>query len=419
VTALIAHDVRFTVVCPPCSSLEYLRLPNVTIKPFLREASRKDLTIAERVMNMDLLEKLGAEVDLIWTIDEALPIQSGKPVVLSVLTIAYREEIDAVLSANWDVAICASQYLCEIVSFVVQADQGPISRVKTATLSLDFQHFRPVDSREMRASLGLGSEARCLLFPHRPEPEKGFDDALQVITALHREDPRWRLMIPTRPMAAEQNAKRHADFYSRLKSDVTASGLEEAVVFHEWVSLDDMPAYLSLGEFTLVPSRLPEGFGYIPLQSIACGTPVISTTCGALGGKYPSGHGVVFTRPGDWQSIVEAIRVGLPVKEAEKGRLYSLKNYRFDLCVKEHLTAFEEAMGPKFSKRNFPIRRERLAVPPWIRLHENDAWHDFNMEFIETSPSERVALERIRNADFEVSPEMVKQLCKKELLVRT
>ncbi|MBY8992848.1 MAG: glycosyltransferase, partial [Candidatus Lokiarchaeota archaeon] len=51
------------------------------------------------------------------------------------------------------------------------------------------------------------------------------------------------------------------------------------IYFLGYVSVDQIPAYYSMGDIFINYSYAAEGFGLTPIEAIACGTPVI---CSAL-----------------------------------------------------------------------------------------------------------------------------------------
>jgi len=66
-----------------------------------------------------------------------------------------------------------------------------------------------------------------------------------------------------------------------LKTEVQRLQLEESIIFLNYLSEDELPTlYSSASLFLLLGTK--EGFGLPPLESMACGTPVIVSNQGAL-----------------------------------------------------------------------------------------------------------------------------------------
>jgi len=79
----------------------------------------------------------------------------------------------------------------------------------------------------------------------------------------------------------------------------------------------EMPIYFALAELLTLPSLL-EGFGLPALEAMACGTPVIATTAGAL--PEVVGPCGILVPPRDTPALVAAIRALLE-DEARRAHL--------------------------------------------------------------------------------------------------
>lgn len=69
---------------------------------------------------------------------------------------------------------------------------------------------------------------------------------------------------------------READFRKQTLDVIRDLQLEKEVIFTEFVPESDLPAYYSAAECLVFPS-LFEGFGFPPLEAMACGCPVIAS----------------------------------------------------------------------------------------------------------------------------------------------
>jgi glycosyltransferase involved in cell wall biosynthesis len=69
--------------------------------------------------------------------------------------------------------------------------------------------------------------------------------------------------------------------YEEIFATVERLGLEEKVVFPGFVADEDLPALYNLADLFVFPS-LYEGFGLPPLEAMACGTPVVTSTASSL-----------------------------------------------------------------------------------------------------------------------------------------
>ena len=68
---------------------------------------------------------------------------------------------------------------------------------------------------------------------------------------------------------------------ARLKNIAAEIGVADNVTFAGSVAQDRLPIYYSAADVTVVASYY-ESFGLVPLESLACGTPVVATDVGDL-----------------------------------------------------------------------------------------------------------------------------------------
>lgn len=299
-----------TVVAPRGSDRD--ALPGVRVLAVLEQIDGEPFAADAWLRDAEHVRAAAEGADVVWSFDRPLPGRVGPPWLLTLHTLTYDRPLRALLGAAWDELVVPSRQL----EAVAQAIAGPSAwsgpappPIRYVANGLD-PTLRPAPPRavaELRARLGLSRDARCLLFPHRSDPDKGLDVALAALRIVRAWDPSYRLLVPTQ-------------YELRLGAGVVA---------HPWVAGRDLAAYLSLGDRSLALSRLPEGFGLGPVEAIACGTPAIATRSGAQGDLLPDGHGLTYVARDDPLAVAEAIL--RPVDAAALRRGQTLIGRRYDL----------------------------------------------------------------------------------------
>jgi glycogen(starch) synthase len=101
--------------------------------------------------------------------------------------------------------------------------------------------------------------------------EKGFDLAIQALAEIRQRIPGIQMVI------AGDGRERN-----NLKSLAESLGLKEAVEFSGWVQPDRIPELINSASLVIIPSRWPEPFGLVALQSAQMGRPVVAANVGGL-----------------------------------------------------------------------------------------------------------------------------------------
>jgi glycosyltransferase involved in cell wall biosynthesis len=98
------------------------------------------------------------------------------------------------------------------------------------------------------------------------EQAKGFDRVIEMLPELRRHHPDLMYLIVGK-----------GDDQPRLEGIAKARGVSDAVVFAGFVSEADKPAHYALADAFVMPS-VGEGFGYVYVEAMACGIPVVGSS---------------------------------------------------------------------------------------------------------------------------------------------
>lgn len=142
-------------------------------------------------------------------------------------------------------------------------------RVTVVHEGVDHERFRPVRPRR-RAS-------RYILYVGSEQPRKDLPTLVRAFARI-RSDPRFG---DVRLVKLGAPGGKGAAFRAATMAAVRACGLERSVDFVGRVPEADLPAWYSGAEILVLPSRY-EGFGFPPLEAMACGCPVVVSDGGSL-----------------------------------------------------------------------------------------------------------------------------------------
>ncbi len=155
-------------------------------------------------------------------------------------------------------------------------------KIKMISEGVDTKIFHPIKSTVARKKIGLKNGEKVLLYVGRIEWRKGIATLLFAMRDVLAKFPSVKLMVvgggKTKASQKLDEAERN-----RLKRIVHQLRLDDYVQFVGAVGQDNLANYYSSAEVAVVPSYY-EPFGIVPLEAMACGTPVVASKTGGL--KY-------------------------------------------------------------------------------------------------------------------------------------
>ncbi len=169
----------------------------------------------------------------------------------------------------------------------------PADRVFVVYEGVDHGLFHPVRRRLL--------DVPYVLFVGSEHPRKNLGALLRAFAILKRDPEFQRLALVKVGKAGSDEA----DFRGPMVTLIRELGLERDVMFMEEVSDEDLVAYYSGAACFVLPS-LYEGFGFAPLEAMACGCPVIVSTAGSL--PEVVGDAGLPVSPNDHHGLASAVR---------------------------------------------------------------------------------------------------------------
>ena len=191
--------------------------------------------------------------------------------------------------------------------------------------------FHPVDDEKLlffRKKYGLPE--RFILFVGTIEPRKNI---LNLVRAFHKLDRDMSLVI----------AGRKGWLFEEIFKEVERLNLGERIIFLDHIAESDLPLLYNAASVFVYPS-LYEGFGFPPLEAMACGVPVITSNKSSL--PEIVGEAGILINPEDAGEIREAIITVLDddslKREMIRKGLGRAKRFSWKTCAKETLRLYRE-----------------------------------------------------------------------------
>jgi len=145
-------------------------------------------------------------------------------------------------------------------------------KINVIPCGVNLDLFKPMGRDNARRYLGLDSE-KVILFVGRIEPLKGIESLLRAMTYL-KDTPNLKLIV----IGGDARSR---DEVEKLKRICQELKIGDAVTFMELVKQEKLPYFYSAADICVIPSYY-ESFGLVALESLACGTPVVTTRVGDM-----------------------------------------------------------------------------------------------------------------------------------------
>lgn len=273
-----------------------------------------------------LLKKIGSKIPIILTAQEGQDLSKQ-----SWLTKFFRTRI----IKSVDKATAISQYLVGYLKNLkkdLSVELIP-NGVDLGNFSREFNYG---ELSQLEDKLGLRPGAKVIISTGRLTHKNGIDNLIKSLAILYRNYPAesWRLLLVG---GGSQQME--------LKILVSSLGMEERVIFLNFVGHAELPKYLKISHVFVRPSR-SEGLGNSFLEAMAAGVPVIGSRVGGIPDFLEDRQTGLFCDPEQPQDIAEKIKLILEDENlrkniVKKARALVEEKYNWDKIAEEYRQLYE------------------------------------------------------------------------------
>src|SRR3954454_5266041 len=189
-------------------------------------------------------------------------------------------------------------------SDLIEYYNTPVEKITVIPCGFSPKEFYPMN-REIACTLvGLKAEEKILLQLGRMVPRKGVDNVVRALGRLKNTGVPYRLVVvggetdDPNPMACPEIA--------RLMQIARTEGVEDKVTFVGRKNREMLKYYYCAADI-FISTPWYEPFGITPLESMACGTPVVGSNVGGIKFSVRDGETGYLVPPNDSAALAERI----------------------------------------------------------------------------------------------------------------
>lgn len=335
----------------------------------------------------ELIRNYAKEHDVFYIHDGQMDygyLHQGIPTITSLKNFVYPEALISAFHTNRDRFIVACDYTYESVKHTVGRVLPRIDDILTVVKNgIDLTVYHPVKT-DWRQRLGISEEDTVILFPHRPDPGKGIYQSFEVVARLKKlGQQNIKLLMPKH---FDVNVSPEtAAFYDSLLLHAETLGIRDAIVYYPWLPGHEMPGIYSLADVTMCIGNFIEAFGYVQIESIACGTPAVVSNVGAQRSIVDDGYYVTKVDYGDIEAAVSAVQTLLQEQvDIQKVHHYLNKTYNYEenLATYEKLITSATCKAEDLSQLTM-MKEQMYKLAPWCYVSAKGIYHDYLYKYLE------------------------------------
>ncbi|MVN93051.1 glycosyltransferase family 4 protein [Mucilaginibacter aquatilis] len=208
-------------------------------------------------------------------------------------------EEQAVLEADHIIAECPQD-----MDDLMQYYNAPVNKMSIVPCGFSSQEFYQIDKECARKITGLPQNEHIILQLGRMVPRKGVDNVIQALSKLKNASKPVKLVIVGGE--SDQLTESESPEYARLMNIVRDLNLQDSVIFTGRKNRDQLKYYYAAAD-VFITTPWYEPFGITPLESMACGTPVIGSDVGGIKYSVADGETGWLVPPHDPQALASKL----------------------------------------------------------------------------------------------------------------
>nr|WP_288811246.1 glycosyltransferase [uncultured Sphingobacterium sp.] len=185
---------------------------------------------------------------------------------------------------------------------LIQHYQAPLDKIEIIPCGYNPTDFYLVDRKEAKKRLNLNPAFTYILQLGRMVKRKGIDNVIEAFSHAQHAIPELRLLVVGGNFQSEDDQIE----FDRLNHLCEELDLKDKVIFTGQKNRDMLRYYYAASEL-FITTPWYEPFGITPLESMACGTPVIGADVGGISFTVRNGETGLLVAPQQPQQLSSAI----------------------------------------------------------------------------------------------------------------
>jgi D-inositol-3-phosphate glycosyltransferase len=223
----------------------------------------------------------------------------------------------------------------------------PSSKGRVIYPGVNKKLFYPLEDRMVLREMRCEKKDKVLLYVGRIDPAKGLMNVIEALGLLKKKDlPLYSQL----KLIVIGGGRKKEDFpgnkeFIRIKKSIRENKLTGKVKFLGSKKQSELKKYYSAAEALVMPS-LYESFGLVPVEAMACGTPVLVSRIGEMRNIIKEGKNGFSFHPNNPSSLSSCLAHFFSNKEslwnAERIRQNAVKNFSWEKTAKETYSLFKK-----------------------------------------------------------------------------